>query len=103
MAGYLIINIAGIHLPSLEWKPSRYTYIVYTYVKQHSLRNCGMFWEPGAFAGIITLALALNINELPRIWSKYKFKVIMSLESGKNRCIEINFILNIWIYINTMI
>lgn len=79
LAGYLLINIGGLNVPSLEWKPARYTYVFYTYVKQHHLRNCGMFWEPGAFAGIITLAIALNLNELPRIWSKYKFKVIVIL------------------------
>lgn len=76
LAGYLIINIAGIHPPALAWSNERYTYILYTYVKQHSLRNCGMFWEPGAFAGIITLSAALNINELPTLWHKYKFRII---------------------------
>ncbi len=76
LVGYLVINIAGFRPRAFVWSSERFTYIFYTYVKQHAARNCGMFWEPGAFAGIITLTVALNIHEYSRIWNRHKFKII---------------------------
>lgn len=73
---YVPINLLSIHVPGFEWRPERITYIIYTFVEEHHYRNCGIFWEPGAFAGVITLCLALNIKQLPELWKKHRFKVI---------------------------
>src|SRR5690606_12115512 len=63
---FLVINIAGIKPPGIVWgtgnSRERTSYVVYSYLESHPFRNAGMFWEPGAFAGIITLCLALNMN-----------------------------------------
>lgn len=79
LIGYLVINLIGLHPPAFRWGYEQYSYGIYTYVKLHQWRNCGMFWEPGAFAGIIVLATALNMNELSRIWEKYKLRCIAIL------------------------
>lgn len=73
---FIPVNILSIHVPGLEWKPNRTTYLIYTFVEEHHYRNCGAFWEPGAFAGITTLCLALNVKQLPFLWQKHKFKVL---------------------------
>lgn len=76
---YPIINILNIHPPALAWgdDEQHYTYFVYTFAKEHQFRNCGMFWEPGAFAGMISLCVAFNVKEFPVLWKKHKFKVIV--------------------------
>lgn len=72
---YPIFNLLNLHPQGLLWGNERYTYIIYTYVEEHHFRNCGMFWEPGAFAGVLVLCIAFNINNLPVLWKKHKFKV----------------------------
>ena len=40
-----------------------------------NLRNCGPFWEPGAFAGYICILFILFFDKLPLLWSVHKTKV----------------------------
>jgi len=78
--GYVIINLLNVPIPGLAWGGERrpLTYIIYTFVVDpHHYRNCGMFWEPGAFAGILTLCIALNIKFLPELWKNHKFKILV--------------------------
>ncbi len=70
-------NLLNLHPNGLEWKPDHITYLIYTYTKEHHFRNCGMFWEPSAFAGVLNLCLALNVKEFPELWKKHKFKLIV--------------------------
>ncbi len=72
---FVFINILNISVPGIVWKADGITYIVYTLVEQHHYRNCGAFWEPGAFGGILTLCLALNVNQLPVLLRKHPLKV----------------------------
>jgi len=74
---YVPINLLSIPIPGLEWRSERFTYIIYTFVEQHHYRNCGTFWEPGAFAGVITLCMALNVKQLPNLWKEHRFKVVV--------------------------
>lgn len=39
------------------------------------VRNCGPFWEPGAFAGYICILFILFFDKLPLLWSVHKTKV----------------------------
>lgn len=73
---YVAVNLLGIILPGIVWREGGLTYIVYTYVQLHNYRNCGAFWEPGAFAGILTLCVALNLSQLSFLWQKHKLKVV---------------------------
>ena len=46
----------------------------------HEFRNCGMFWEPGAFQGYIMLAFLFYINDYKLLWSTQRNKcIILSL------------------------
>lgn len=46
----------------------------------HVFRNCGMFWEPGAFQGYIMLALLFYINDYKSLWKIHRWKcIILSL------------------------
>jgi hypothetical protein len=75
---YVLINLLHIPVPGLYWGSQNLTYIIYTFVKDpHEYRNCGMFWEPGAFSGILTLCFALNVKYLPTLWKEHKFKIIV--------------------------
>lgn len=74
---FVPINLLGIHVPGLLWRDGGMTYIIYTFVEQHYNRNCGMFWEPGAFSGVLTLCLSLNAKQLPFLWKEHKFKIVV--------------------------
>jgi hypothetical protein len=78
---FAIINIGGFKPPGFVWGTGnlrvRTTYIIYSFLESHPLRNAGMFWEPGAFAGVIGLCLALNFNELSNLWNNHKWKLII--------------------------
>lgn len=73
---YIPINLLSIKIPGFVWGTNRITYIIYTFVKEHQYRNCGLFWEPGAFAGMLTLCMALNVKQLPILWKAHRSKVI---------------------------
>jgi hypothetical protein len=77
-----------IHVPGIPWgAETSTTYVVYTFVEKHLSRNCGMFWEPGAFAGILTLCLALNTKQLPFLWKNHRWKcfiVVLALLTTKS-------------------
>ena len=51
------------------------TIIVYNFNMIDSselIRNCGPFWEPGAFGGLLIIAIILNIINQKRILMKQK-------------------------------
>ena len=78
--GFVIINLLNVPIPGIPWGGGRrpLTYIIYTFViDPHHYRNCGMFWEPGAFAGMLTLCMALNIKFLPELWKNHKLKIVV--------------------------
>jgi hypothetical protein len=73
---YLLISVFGFVLPSITIGPEIKSYILYgTSTELHMFKNAGMFWEPGAFAGILTLCLALNYNNLRCYWFEQPFKL----------------------------
>jgi hypothetical protein len=75
---FVLINILGINLPSISMGRSLNSYILYgTSYEGHMTKNAGMFWEPGAHAGILTLCLALNFNNLTILWKEHKNKVLV--------------------------
>lgn len=41
------------------------------------IRNCGMFWEPGAFAGYIIITLSLFFNDLSILYKDYRKQSII--------------------------
>lgn len=74
---FIVINLLKTPLPSISLSESANTYFVYGISKGHMHQNAGMFWEPGAYAGILTLCLALNFNHLNYYWKKHRFKLII--------------------------
>lgn len=76
------LNFVGVELPALFDLEHRGT-SVFFYRQQFdistSLRNSGMFWEPGAFAGYIIFAYLLFVNELGTLWKRYKKRCIILL------------------------
>lgn len=75
---FISINILGINLPSVSIGDGVNSYIVYgTSLFGYITKNGGMFWEPGAHAGVLTLCLGLNLPKLKEYWKKYKFQLIM--------------------------
>jgi len=78
---FLVINIGSFDfLPYISLRQGVTSYIIYgTSYAIHLNKNAGMFWEPGAHAGIITLCLALNFKHLKYYWNNYKYKLIFLL------------------------
>ena len=40
-------------------------------------RNCGPFWEPGAYAGYLLLVFVLFFNDLKLLWDRHPIKVMI--------------------------
>jgi len=76
LIGFLAINLFGLNLPFIQTYLSTRSYLIYFTIPNDLLRNCGMFWEPGAFAGVLTLCLVINLKYLNYYWVKYKFLLI---------------------------
>lgn len=78
---FLFINVGNFNLlPYILIRPGVTSYIIYgTSYAIHFNKNAGMFWEPGAHAGVLTLCLALNFKNLKYFWNVHKFKLIMLL------------------------
>ena len=76
IVGFILFNILHLNIPSIIIGEYQQSYFLYGVTKFHPLKNEGMFWEPGAFAGIITLTLALNFTFLRSIWLYKKKELI---------------------------
>lgn len=62
---YLAVNVAGMQIPFsheclIGTEPYTGNYL-YAYRSIYSIRNQGLFWEPGLFAAYLILALVLHI------------------------------------------
>lgn len=72
--GCFALNFMGVELPALVDLEHRGSSI-FLYRQQAdistNLRNSGMFWEPGAFAGYIIFTFILFINSLDVLWKQY--------------------------------
>jgi hypothetical protein len=78
--GFCLINIWELNLPYFQLDEINKSYLVYgTSFDFHLKRNAGMFWEPGAFSGVITICLIFNYLSARKIWmrDKFKFSIIL--------------------------
>jgi hypothetical protein len=77
LVGFILINLIGIKLPFIQIDKFLTSYILYgTLPDDGFIRNNGMFWEPGAFAGVLTLCLVLNFKYLKHYWVNYRYYLI---------------------------
>ena len=75
---FLLINILKLQLPAISIGGEQKSYLIYgTSFDLHIHKNAGMFWEPGAHAGILTLCLGLNFNNLKMLWLNHKSKILI--------------------------
>lgn len=75
--GFFFVNIFGLNLPYIQTGLIYKSYLLYGTLPNDALfRNAGMFWEPGAYAGVLTLCLALNLKNLNFYWTTNKFHLI---------------------------
>lgn len=44
---------------------------------RENFRNCGFFWEPGAYGGYLVLLLLLFYNDLAYLYKRYRMKCIV--------------------------
>lgn len=109
-----ILNNIGIFIPTLlRITDQTESIIVYTQMtKAYSrlyfsiVRNCGMFWEPGAYAGYILVAFFLYINRLEYIWLHYRRKcliLIAALISTFSTTGYIIFVILVFFFMNNRI
>jgi hypothetical protein len=74
---FCLINLLRIQLPYLSITDEIHSYILYgTSFELHWYKNPGMFWEPGAHAGILTLGLALNFDRFAYLWRHERIKLL---------------------------
>jgi hypothetical protein len=77
LIGFVIINLFGLNLPFIPTGLFYKSYFLYGNLPDEALlRNAGMFWEPGAYAGVLTLCLALNFKYLHYYWDIYRYQLI---------------------------
>ena len=77
---YVLITLLEVEFPSINLEKNLDSYFLYTSKTDIDRnQNSGMFWEPGAFAGIITLGLLLNFNNFRQLLrsERYKFSLIV--------------------------
>jgi hypothetical protein len=75
---FAVVNVLEITIPRITLSNVMHSYVVYTTTNMiHMYKNGGMFWEPGAYAGVLTLCLALNFNYIPYYWKKHRFKLVI--------------------------
>jgi hypothetical protein len=74
---FVFINIFGLNLPYIQTGVVYKSYLLYGILPyQNIFRNVGMFWEPGAYAGVLTLCLALIFKNINYYWATYKLQFI---------------------------
>lgn len=90
---YLLFSVAGVDVERIisslsnllgSSSFSRRPLLLHTFLGDFSPRNCGMFWEPGAFAGYLNLAmifLAITKTKIEKSYYKRYF-IILSLALG---------------------
>ena len=79
---YTVMLVTGF-VPSLSFfENSSYKSIFIFNMRLNEIsahRNCGPFWEPGAFAGYILMVGFMFFNQLDILWKEYKKKCIILL------------------------
>lgn len=80
---FYVIMIATGYVPSLSFldKPSYKSIFIYNIRANEIInrRNCGPFWEPGAFAGYLLMVGLMFFNQLDILWREHKKKCIILL------------------------
>lgn len=78
---YFAMIIVG-YIPSSFFDSENYNSIFIYNIRHNEIllrRNCGPFWEPGAFGGYLAFIGLLYFNELGKLWRKHKKEVIIIL------------------------
>jgi len=76
--GFLFFNFLGMGMPGIS-SGNHTSLIFFATTTDHPTRNEGMFWEPGAFGGMITLCLALNFNNIQQYLRTKKISLLIIL------------------------
>lgn len=76
-----LLNLIGIQIPGIV-PVTHYgeSIIIYYQLGENyfgQIRNCGMFWEPGAFAGYIVVTFLLFINDLSVLFKEFRKESII--------------------------
>ena len=74
---YVFVNLLLYPLYYIDINGAQRNYFLYAITDGHLLKDAGMFWEPGAFAGVITLCLVLNFNNLGFYWKSHRLKLLI--------------------------
>ncbi len=77
------INVVGIKTPAIFGDGHISSVILFgtidSFFNPGEMRNCGMFWEPGAYAGYILLIPLFYMGDLTELWNQHKKKCIVLL------------------------
>lgn len=74
----IFYGLSCIHIQIPGFRFDRYITIgIWNYLPRVPERNCGMFWEPGAFQGFIMLPFLFYIGKLKWFWQNRKKQVIV--------------------------
>ena len=73
-------NIFVGMLPAFEYSEGHSSLLLYTQVHLNNLlleRNCGMFWEPGAYQGFLNLALFFSLYIKRQVYHRLKVGLLI--------------------------
>jgi hypothetical protein len=105
LIGFIVFNLFELSLPNIQVGQIYKSFILYGLLNNEALdRNAGMFWEPGAFAGVITLCLGVNFRNLKSYWQIYRYDlllIIIALITTKSTTgFFVGFIILIFYFLN---
>ena len=77
---FWLIN-ALVDFPGIEFDRYR-SIVIFNYIPNTDLygvfrRNCGMFWEPGAYQGLIMLVPLMFIGQIKELWQQYRIECVI--------------------------
>lgn len=82
---FFSLNLFGYVIPDFFTGTEYHSIGLYTQLvfetSEGRIRNSGMFWEPGAYAGYIMLIPLMFLNSLKLLWKNYKKESIIILLS----------------------
>lgn len=87
-----------IHLPPRTSNPDYTNFLIFTFDRNHSIRNSGFAWEPGAFGCLLNMALLMYLFSNKFVFDKKVLLLIVAIVTTLSTTSYIALMVNLLIY-----
>ncbi|WPU95682.1 hypothetical protein SNE25_09145 [Mucilaginibacter sabulilitoris] len=87
-----------IHLPPRTSNPDYTNFLIFTFDRNHSVRNSGFAWEPGAFGCLLNMALLMYFFSKKFVFDKNVLLLILAIITTLSTTSYIALMVNLLIY-----